>query len=102
MSRAKSTGGGGAKKEKRIRVQRLREIVFVFYTDLHVGTAVTRLLLQSDYALEDREVGVPLLVRIVRYFASPRHSHWLWVRPSSLSCGYQNSFLAFTAAGAVR
>ena len=68
-----------AKKEKQISVQRLREIIFVFYTDFPVGTAVTRLILQSDYGLEDREVGVPLLVQITRYeyVASPQHSHWL-------------------------
>jgi len=56
----------GAKKEKRIRVQGLREIVFVFCTDFHVGIAVTRLVLQSDYGLEDREFGVQLEVRIRR------------------------------------
>jgi hypothetical protein len=95
-------GEGGGQRKKRIRVQQLREIVFVFYTYLHVGTTATRLVLQSDYGLEDREVRVPLLVQITRYVASPQHSHWLWVLPTVLSSGYQNSFLADTAAGPVR
>lgn len=75
-------------------MQGLSEIVLIFYTDLHAGTALTRLVLQSDYGLEDQEVGVPLLVRITKYVASPQHSHWLGVRPGSLFCGYQDSFLA--------
>jgi hypothetical protein len=52
----------------------------------------------ADYSLDDRGVGVQVLV-VSRIFSSPHHSHRLWAHPASYPLGSGVSFPGGKAAG---